>query len=327
MKTVVISRFGGPEVLEPREAPTPAPGPGEVLVRIRSIGIGAWDAMWYEGSYPYALPPPPFVPGQIAAGYVVAVGAGVGDLPDGAAVQVINLAGGAYAEYMTAPVETVTRLPDDIDIELAACLSDYRSAWSFFRDGLKGHHAQTVFMPHAAGGVGMAMIQAAKALAMDVVASSTSQEGRDLLKSWGADETLDGQSSDVVADVRAWSGGRGVDLVFDHLAGERFNQNFAMLAPEGMVFVLNRRAGAPAKNSFGFLCDRPDLRRKLRFWSMHVYDRYDARRGELMNEVVEMFQDGRFKPTRVNRRPLEEAALVHAQRARGELLGKTILIP
>ena len=327
MKAVVISRFGGPDVLKAVSLPMPVAERGEVLVRNRAIGIGAWDAMWFEGAYPYELPPPPFVPGQISSGHVVAVGEDVNDLAPGTPVHVIKLTGGAYAEYMTAPRHTVMRLPESLDIELAACISDYRSAWSFFRDGLRGHSAASVFLPHAAGGVGMAMVQAAKVLGMRVIASAAEETGRKLLLAWGADTVVGGHEGNVAEAVRAFSGGAGVDLIFDHVAGEAFGENFSMLAPEGMVFVLNKRGGAPSSNCFRHMREHPDQRWKLRFWSMHVYDRYLQRQAQLAAEVVDMFVDGRFRPTMVNREPLEDAARVHTLRQRGQLLGKTLLIP
>lgn len=327
MKASAIFEFGGPDVLQYVDWPIPAPGEGEVLVKNSAVGVGAWDSMWREGAYAYMLPPLPLIPGQISAGRVAAVGPGVSDVKVGDPIHVITLTGGTYADYVVAPRHDTILLPEGIDLVAAACISDYRSAWSFYRDGTRELDIDTVFIPHAAGGVGMALIQVGKYLGYKVVATAGSTQGCDLVSQWGADKVINYTSQDVAKEVLDFTGARGADLIYDHIGGEAFAANFDMLAPRGMMFILNERGGPAKANIFEILRDNPDKAWKIRSWSMHTYDRHHARREELVAEVVEMLKSGALTPGPLNRIPLSEAAQAHALREQHRLPGKTILIP
>lgn len=327
MKAVVVSRFGGPEVLQYVDIDLPQVGRGQVRVEVRAIGVHAADAMWREGTYPYALPRPPFVPGQIATGVVAEIGSGVEGLTIGDPVHVLHLPGGAYAEQIVAPRDDIIRLPDGIDLQAAACITDYIATWAFFQDGFTGHEAKSVFMPNSTGGSGMANIQCAKQMGMQVIASGSSEEGCRRLIEWGADHAINHKTGDVIAEVLSATAGRGVDAVLDHVAGPAFSDHFALLAPDGMIFIMNTLAGAPRENPFMQMRLHPDRCWKIRSWSTHVYDRHAARRQELTRQVIDLMVTGRFRPTGINRQLLAEAGLVHALRGERKLIGKTILVP
>ena len=327
MKASAIYAFGGPDVLRYVEWPKPVAAGGEILVRNEAIGVGAWDTMWREGAYTHWMPPLPLVPGQICVGHVEAVGRGVDDIVAGDFVHVIGLTGGAYADYVAVPREYAIRLPDGLDPAAATCVSDYRSAWAFYRDGLKGLSVSTVFLPHAAGGVGMALVQTAKVLGYQVIATAGSGDGCALLTGWGADLAIDYRTEDVADRVLAFTGGRGVDLVFDHVAGDESAGNLKMLAYGGMLFILNERAGPAKADLFALLRDRAEMGWRIRSWSMHIYDRHRQRREELVDQVIAMLVDGRLKPEPLNRLPLADAARAHALRAEHRLPGKTVLLP
>lgn len=327
MKASAIFQFGGPDVLQYVDWPIPVPGQGEVLVHNEAVGVGAWDAMWREGAYAYMLPELPLIPGQISAGRVAAIGPGVDDVKIGDPIHVITLTGGTYADFVVAPRHDTILLPEGIDPAAAACISDYRSAWSFYQDGTRALDIETVFVPHAAGGVGMALIQVGKYLGYKVVATAGSAQGCDLLSKWGADLTIDYATQDVAESVLAFTNGRGADLIYDHIGGAAFAANFTMLAPNGMVFILNQRGGAANANLFEILRNNVEKSWKIRSWSMHTYDRHHNRREELVAEVLEMLKSGALKPGPLNRIPLSEAAQAHALREQHRLPGKTILIP
>lgn len=327
MKASVIFEFGGPDVLKYVHWSKPEAGEGQILVRNEAIGIGAWDAMWREGAYSHEMPDLPLVPGQISTGRVVAVGAGVGDVKVGDPVHVIALTGGTYADYVAVAREFAILLPEGLDPAVAACISDYRSAWAFFQDGLQGLEVKTVFLPHAAGGVGMALVQVAKILGYQVVATAGSDRGCEMLSQWGADLAINYRTENVTESLLEFTGGEGAQLIFDHVAGEEFATNFTVLAAGGMVFILNERGGASTVNPFQALREHADKGWKIRSWSMHIYDRHQARREELVAQVMDMLLDGRLKPEPLNRMPLSQAAAAHALRAQQRLPGKTVLIP
>lgn len=327
MKASAIFEFGGPDVLKYVDWPTPTPGEGEVLVHNEAVGVGAWDAMWREGAYAYLLPDLPLIPGQISAGRVAAVGPGVDDVKVGEAIHVITLTGGTYADFVVAPRHDTILLPEGIDPAVAACISDYRSAWSFYKDGTRGLDISTVYLPHAAGGVGMALVQVGKYLGYKVVATAGSAEGCTLLSQWGADLAINYATDDAAKAVMAFTDGQGADLIFDHIGGEEFAANFDVLARKGMLFILNQRGGPATANLFEIMRKNADKGWKLRSWSMHTYDRHQYRREGLVAEVIDMLKTGAVKPGPLNRIPLSDAALAHRLREEHRLPGKTILIP
>lgn len=327
MKASALFRFGGPDVLEYVDWPKPVAGEGQLLVHVEAIGVGAWDAMWREGAYTHWMPDLPLIPGQIAAGHVVAVGSGVDDVKVGDCVHVISLTGGTYADFVAVPREFAIPIPDGLDPAVAACISDYRSAWAFYQDGLQGLQVDTVFLPHAAGGAGMALVQIAKYLGYKVVATAGSAQGCELLSQWGADLAINYRMEDVREAVLAFTDGRGVDLVFDHVAGDDSAVNLGLLAPRGMLFILNERGGAAKADLFELLRLNADKGWKIRSWSMHIYDRHQSRREQLVAEVIDLLLTGKLSAGPLNRMPLSDAALAHALREEQRLPGKTVLIP
>ncbi len=327
MKAAVIFSFGGPDVFQYLDWPTPVPGDDEILVRNEAVGVGAWDEMWREGTYTHWTPPLPLIIGQISAGRVASLGRNVKGLNVGNPVHVITLSGGTYADYVAVPQRDIIRLPEGIDPAAAACISDYRSAWAFYQDGLQGLDVTTVFIPHATGGIGMAIVQLGKILGYQIAATAGSAEGCKLVAEWGADIAINYRQDDVNEVLLNFTQGRGVDLIFDHVGGEGFARNFDVLADGGMQFILNERGGASDANLMKIMREHPEKGWKIRSWSMHIYDRHHNRREELVEQLVRMLKEGTLRPGPLNRIPLAEASLAHALREKHQLPGKTVLIP
>lgn len=327
MKAVVISRFGGPDVLKYVDFETPQAGPDNICVKVEAIGVHAADAMWREGTYPYKLPDPPFVPGQIASGKVCAVGENVENFAVGQAVHVLHLPGGAYAEYMAVPPGSVIALPDGIDPVASCCITEYIATWAFLSDGLHGQDVRSVFLPNATGGVGMATIQCAKVKGYKIIGSASTKDGCDSLLEWGADHAINHNEEDVTQRILEFTGQRGADLIMDHLGGNKVIEQFSRLAENGMLFQLNIITGAPETGVFELMRSSPEKAFRVRSWSTHVYDRHPKRRQELTDDVVKLMARGDFRPSRLNIMPLEKASDAHAMREQRLLPGKTILIP
>ena len=163
MKAIQISRTGGPEVLDCVDLAMPKPAPGEVLVRAHAIGVSYFDMLIRTGRYRW-MPPLPFVLGNDLSGRVVATNGGKlkADQPVFVAGWDIGFRGGLYAEYAAVPETAIWPLPDEVDLDEAAALANYALAWILLHRAARGVEPRTVLIYGAAGGVGTALLDAAR---------------------------------------------------------------------------------------------------------------------------------------------------------------------
>lgn len=252
MKAIQLSRFGGPEVLEIIEVPTPVPGPGEVLVRVQAAGVNFFEALMREDRYAVS-PELPMILGVEIAGVVEACGKGVAAPAIGERVAVpmfaVGQASGGYAEYVVTAAASIVPLPDRLSFENAAAL---------MVQGLTALHlvrqsppkGKRVLVDAAAGGVGSLLVQLAKrAGASMVIAAASSDEKLDLARSLGADFGVDYQKAGWGDSVLAATGEAGVDIVYEMVGGPVTRACLDVLAPGGeLVFgALGRFELAPAE--------------------------------------------------------------------------------
>src|SRR5579863_1262216 len=213
MKAVVCEAFGGPEVLALRELPDPPPpGPGEVQVRIAARGVQYVDVLMLAGKYQFR-PEPPFVPGNEAAGEILAVGPGVASLAVGDRVMA-RLRLGAFAERANLPPGNCDRLPAGMSLEAAAGFRGaYMTAFHALLQRGRLKPGDRVLIHGASGGIGIPAIQLAKLHGAEVIATASSDEKRAVCREEGADHAIgyDGFRDQVMA----LTGGRGVDIVYD----------------------------------------------------------------------------------------------------------------
>src|SRR6516225_3101996 len=186
MKAIQVPRFGGPEVLELHDIPTPKPGPGQILVRVHAAGVNPYDTYMRNGMYPIK-PPLPYIPGSDAAGSVEAVGEGVKKVKAGDRVYTAKTITGAYAEYALALEEQVHMLSTKISCSQGAGVwVPYGTAYHALIHSAKAHASETVLVHGASGGVGTASVQLARAMGLTVFGTAGTQRGRDLVKQEGA---------------------------------------------------------------------------------------------------------------------------------------------
>ena len=219
MRAIEITQTGGPEVLVLRELPTPEPGPGQVLIQIEACGVNFIDVYQREGRYAVPLP---FVPGQEAAGTVIALGPDVTSAKVGDRVAWCHVMG-AYAEYAVVPVSRLIPIPEDISTrQAAAALLQGMTAHYLAYSTYAIHRGDDVLIHAGAGGVGLLLIQMAKHLGARVITTVSTDEKATLAHRAGADETILYTREDFAAKVRELTGGRGVPVVIrfgrqDHL--------------------------------------------------------------------------------------------------------------
>jgi NADPH2:quinone reductase len=241
MKAVVCEAFGGPEVLALRDVPDPPPpGPGEVQVRIEARGVQYVDVLMLAGKYQFR-PEPPFIPGSEAAGVVVSVGAGVTQFRVGDRVMSRHSLG-ACAERGNAAAALCDRVPANMSMEAAGVFRGaYSTAYHALLQRGRMKAGEWVLVHGAAGGIGTAAIQLAKALGAQVIAVVSTEAKADFATTVGADDAV---LADGFRDsVKRLTGGRGVDLVVDPVGGDRFTDSLRCLAPLGRLLVIGFTAG------------------------------------------------------------------------------------
>ena len=193
MRAVAVSQFGGPEELRVYELPEPHPGPGEVRIRVRASAVSPTDISLRKGLRDTSAAAPPYVPGMDAAGEIDEIGAGVEGWRSGDQVMAIALPlsahGGAYAEYLVAPVTSIAPVPRGVPLEEAATLPMNGLTANRILELLQLQPGQVLLVTGAAGVVGGYLIQLAKAAGLRVIANA-GEHDRDTVKSLGADEFI-----------------------------------------------------------------------------------------------------------------------------------------
>ncbi len=329
IQVVQLTRPGGPEVLELADRPLPVPAPLEVRVRALAIGVGKPDALIRKGSYQW-MPPLPAVPGNEMAGVIDALGAGVSGLHEGQKVLVsareLPQRGGCYAEAICVPAAAVYLLPDAVSPADAVTLGNYQLAGALLYESGVCRPA-SLLIHGAAGGVGTAVLQLAQADGMLAIGTVSSDDKLAFARAAGAQNVIHRGTQQVHAEVMALTGGRGVDLVLDHVGGPTFTANLDLLAPLGTLLSYNALAGLPEENLLGALRRLMGKSLGVRCYSIHSLDRIPATRRALMDRAIALMAAGKLRPPPPTLLPLTEARRAHELLDAGETLGKVVLLP
>jgi NADPH2:quinone reductase len=242
MKALVCKEYGPPEKLVIEDYPDPIPAEGEVLVDIKAAGINFPDVLLIAGTYQVKVPPP-FVPGNEAAGIVEAVGEGVAGVKPGDRVIITPKAGG-FAEKCVLPEKLCLPLPDGMSYEQGAGFTiTYATSYHAYRQCTQLKAGETVLVLGAAGGVGITAVEIAKALGAKVIAAASSEEKLQFARKAGADETINYSETSLRDAVKELTGGRGVDVVYDPVGGELAQMALRSLAWHGRYLVIGFACG------------------------------------------------------------------------------------
>lgn len=323
MLAVEISRPGGPEVLVPVQRPTPEPGPGEVLVKVTAAGVNRPDTFQRKGSYP-----PPRgasdLPGLEIAGEIVGGDAALGGYAIGDKVCGL-VAGGGYAEYCVVPVQQCLPIPAGLsDIEAAGLPETYFTVWSNVFD--RGHLAsgESLLVHGGASGIGTTAIQLASAMGHKVYGTAGSDDRARAIEKLGAARGINYREQDFVKEVLDATGGAGVNVILDMVAGDYIARDIQCLADEGRIVLIATLGGGHGNVDFGQV-----MRRRLTITGSTLRPRPVAFKGEiasrLRQHVWPLLESGKIKPIIHATFPLEQAAQAHAMMEAGEQIGKIIL--
>src|ERR1700693_1848211 len=341
MRAMVVRKYGAPEVFESQEVPDPQPKRGEVLIRVKTIGINFADLLQRMGIYP-GTPKPPFVPGLEIAGVVEKIADGgkqpvAETLKRGDAVAAMTHFT-AYAQWVAAAAQNVYRLPAGMPFDDAAAIPvNYLTAYhSMFAMG-NLQPGDRILVHGAAGGVGIAAVQLAKARGL-VVFGTAGPAKQEYLRKIGVDHAIDYQKNDFVEVVRKFASD-GIEMVMDPVGGKSFSRSYKCLGPTGrlVVYGLSAAAGPGGKRSLArglsALAQTPRFH-PLKLMSANIsvigvnLGRMQLRgpllRAEL-DEIFRMYAAGKIKPVIGKSFPLAEAAAAHNYIQERKNIGKVIL--
>jgi NADPH:quinone reductase len=329
MQLIQFRAPGPPGVLQCLEVPIPEPKGGEVLIRTHAIGVGIPDTLIRAGTYGH-MPPLPATPGTEISGVIEKVGADVTSRRVGqrvyASARERPQRGGHYAAYVATPAEATFLLSDRVDLDAAAALANYQVAYHIFNDALRLRAGQSVLVHAAAGGMGNALIDLAKAAGLIVIGVAGGERKARFARELGADHVIDRKNENVPARVHEITGGRGVDAIIDPVAGPTIPGNVALLAPCGVLVIYGGLGGkAP-------LDLEQTLRAKgnspaVRHFTIHTWDHLVEERRAGMRAVIDMLAAGKLHPRIHAVLPLAEAARAHELLESGAVLGKLLLRP
>ncbi len=323
MRAIVVTQYGGPEVLTITAVPDPVPGPGEVVARPSAIGVNYKDIHEREGR---AKSSPPFTPGSEGAGTVTAVGEGVTSLAPGDRIAWCT-APGSYAEQVVVPARAAVPLPADITDEDAAAL---------LLQGLTAHYLTTSTHPvreggtalvhAAAGGVGRLLTQLLTRRGVQVVATASTPEKAETARKLGAWQTLvTAGGTDIAARVREVTDGRGVDVVYDGVGRDTFEAGLKSLRPRGTFVLFGDSSGPVAGFDPRLLASHGSL-----FLTRPTLNDHATDPAELLARSAELFawlRDGEIDISVGGRHPLKDAAQAHHDLQRRRSTGKLLLTP
>ncbi len=326
MKAVEITTPGAPEVLRLGDRPVPAAGPGEVLVRVTASGVNRPDVLQRTGNYP--VPPGASdIPGLEFAGVIeggdaaamAAAGFKVGD-------RVCALvAGGGYAEYGVAPVGQCLPVPAGLsDVEAASLPETFFTVWSNVFDRARLRAGETLLVQGGSSGIGVTAIQMAKALGATVIVTAGSDEKCAACLKLGADHAINYRTQDFVAEARRLTGGAGVNVILDMVAGSYVAREVEALAEDGRLVIIAVQGGTKAEFNAGLV-----LRRRLAITGSTLRPRPVAFKTaiaqSLREKVWPLLASGAIKPVIHSTFPAADAAKAHTLMESNQHIGKIVL--
>jgi len=242
MKAWLVRHFGGPDEMEWAEVETPEPGQGQVRIRNHAAALNFFDILQIQGKY-QVRPPLPFTPGAEIAGVIDAAGKDVTGWQAGDRVLALPQIGG-FAEYTVVDAAKVFAIPDGMDWAQAAAMPIvYHTSYFALRDRAHLKEGEWLLVHAGASGTGMSAIQLGCAFGARVIATAGSAEKLAFAKRQGAELALDYRSDSWVEQVKAATGGRGADVIFDPVGGDVFDLSTRCIAPEGRLLVIGFASG------------------------------------------------------------------------------------
>jgi NADPH:quinone reductase-like Zn-dependent oxidoreductase len=338
MKAAVVTRYGGPEVMEIRDVPLPRLAAGQILVRVRAIGLNFADVFGRLGVYPNT-PSPPFIPGLEFSGDVVAVAPDVSKFKGRERVMGYSRLG-SHAEYVCLGVHYATTVPESMSYEEAA---------AFLATGMSAYHGivrlgnlrkgEKLLIHAAAGGVGLASVQIAKQIGAEIFATAGTEEKLALAGKFGADHLLNYRDTDFAAEITRITEGYGVDVVMDSVGGEVFKKSWHLLAQMGryILYGVSSVTGKGAINRLkaaaAFSMMRPifppslmSANRGIHGFNLGTLTGKELYFSDAAKEILRYFDEGFLKPVIGHVFPFDRIVEAHAFLQTRQSSGKIVVL-
>jgi NADPH:quinone reductase len=324
MTYIAAEPAGGPEVLKPATGPVPAPKPDEVLIRVEAAGVNRPDVLQRKGAYP---PPPGASPiiGLEVAGEVAAAGPEVRAIAPGARVTAL-VNGGGYAEYCVAPSAQCLPWPQGYDAVRAAALPEtYFTVWANLFGPGRLHAGETTLIHGGTSGIGVTAIQLAREFGATPYATAGTDEKCAACLGLGAAAAINYRTQDFLEEIRRYTGGRGVDVVFDMVGAPYMVRNIRALATDGRLVLIAFLEGSKVE-SFDFV---PVMVKRLTITGSTMRPRTTAEKGAIATVLHErvwpVLAAGRCGPVIHATFPLAQAAEAHRLMESSAHIGKIML--
>ena len=324
MTAVEIREPGPPQVLRAVQRPVPQPGPGEVLIRIAAAGINRPDVLQRKGIYP---PPPGItdIPGLELAGEVVLLGEGVHEPALGAHVCAL-VAGGGYAQYVSAPAVQCLPVPPSLTLEQAAVLPEtFFTVWLNVFERARLRKGETLLVHGGASGIGTTAILLGKAFEARVIVTAGSAQKCAACRELGADVAINYREGDFVEATLRATDGKGADVILDMVGGDYLPRNTAAAAVEGRIALIATQGGNKAELDL-----RPLMVKRLTITASTLRAQPVQNKGRiaaaLRQHVWPLFGTHALKPVIHARFPLADAAGAHRLMESDAHIGKIVLL-
>ena len=321
MKAIQVKHTGGPEVLELVELPVPEAKGSEAVVKIVAAGVNFIDVYYREGRYKAVVP---FVPGQEAAGDVVAVGPDVSGVKVGDRVA-YTMVMGSYAEYASVQSDRLVKIPDGVSYQQAAAL---------MLQGMTAHYlshstyplkkGETALVHAAAGGVGHLLVQMAHNIGARVIGTVSTEEKAKLAKQAGADDIILYTQTEFEVETKRLTGGKGVEVVYDSVGKTTFEKGLDVLRPRGYMVLFGASSGAVPPFDLIQLSQKGSL-----FVTRPSLAHYVVTREELDHRakaVFDLVNQGKLTVRIAHTYRLKDAAQAHRDLEGRKTTGKLLLL-
>ena len=313
----------GVDALTWKELPTPSPQSGEVLIEIEAASLNFPDALIVQNKY-QMKPPLPFVPGSEYAGTIRAVGADVSHLKVGQRVACLPGTGG-FATHALAPARLCLPLPDDFSsVDAAAFIMIYATSHHALIDRAQLRAGETVLVLGAAGGVGTAAIQIAKAMGAKVIAAASSAEKCALCTTLGADATINYQTDNLRDALKTLTGGKGPDVIYDPVGGDFAEQAFRSIAWRGRYLVVGFASGPIPALPFNLALLKGASVVGV-FWGDFA-KREPQANAAMMQELAQWYGQGKIKPVIDRTMPMADLKAAYAHMGSRQVMGKLVMV-
>ena len=323
MTAIGYAAPGGPEVLRPEQLPVPRPGPGEVLVKVAYAGVNRPDVIQRQGFYP---PPPGAspIPGLEISGSVAALGPGITRLLPGARVCAL-VSGGGYAQYCLARADHCLPVPAILPLDQAAALPE--TLFTVWHNVFQRGHAREgewLLVHGGTSGIGSMAAMLGQLYGLTVIVTCGGPDKCAAALALGAAHAIDYKAADFVAEVARITGGRGVDLVLDMVAGDYVARNLKCLAEDGRHVTIAVQGGLTAEINMALV-----MRRRYTLTGSTLRPRSNEFKAlltdEIAREVWPLVAAGELRPAMDRTFPLADAAAAHARMEAGSHIGKIVL--